>query len=114
MIGQLLLATLAKAAAPYAPPPELFYHQAVACAASSVAAKDNAEAEPTADQFGETMTWGLILAEFGQKAKRSRDQVDSGDVKTAEAFYRRLKTTKPAAFAAHRTYCRALLDADRP
>ena len=114
MIGPLVLAMLAKSAAPYAPPPELWYHQATACAGSAMAEKASAGAEPTSEQFGELMVWGLILAETGPKANRSRAQVDSEDVKTAEAFYRRVKTTKPPAFAAHRAYCRALLDADRP
>jgi len=112
MIGPLVLAMLAKAAAPYEPPPELWYHQAVACAASAMAEKGSAEA--TGDQFGEIMTWGMILGKTAPKAGRTKAQADSKDVKSAEAFYRRLKDTKPPAFAAHRAYCRALLDADRP
>jgi hypothetical protein len=114
MIDSMLLALLAKSAADYVPPPELFYHQAVGCAASAMAEKDSIKSEPTGGQFGETMTWGMIMAETGGKIGRSHAQVDSGDLETAEAFYRRLKRTKPPAFAAHRAYCRALLDADRP
>jgi hypothetical protein len=118
MIDLVLLALLAKAGAAYAPPPELFYHQAVACAASAMAERDGSKSqsksEPSSEQFGEAMTWGMILAETGRKIGRTRAQVDSGDIETAEAFYRRLKRTKPTAFAAHRTYCRALLSADRP
>jgi hypothetical protein len=111
MTNLLLLAFLAPAEPAYAPPPEIFYPQAVACAASALAAKAR---EPGGDEVGEMMTWGLILAEFGRKAGRSRAQVDSGDVAAALPFYRRLKETKKPAFAAHRAYCRALLDADRP
>jgi hypothetical protein len=111
MIEMLLLAMLAKAEPPHAPPPEIWYHQAVGCAASAMAAKGP---EPTGEQVGELMTWGLILAEAGPKAGRSLAQVDSGDVEAALPFYRRLKEKKLPAFAAHRTYCRALLDADRP
>jgi len=60
------------------------------------------------------MTWGLIMAEAGRKAGRTRAQVDQADIEAALSFYRRLKDKKPPAFAAHRAYCRALLDADRP
>jgi hypothetical protein len=114
MIDFLLLALLAGPDEGYQPPPELFYHQAAACAGSALAEKTKSDAEPTGEQFGETMTWGMIMAETGQKSGRSRAQVDRSDLKTAEAFYRRLKDKKPPAFAAHRAYCRALLDADRP
>jgi hypothetical protein len=110
MIDMLLLAMLARTQT-YAPPPEVWYHQAVGCAASVLAARDG---EPTGDQAGEMMTWGLILAEAGQKAGRTHAQVDSGDIEAAFPFYRRLKEKKPPAFAAHRAYCSALLDADRP
>ena len=111
MIDMLLPAMLAKAAASYEPPAELWYHQAVACAASAMAAKGK---EPTGDQVGELMTWRMIIADAGLKAGRSRAQVDSADVEAAQAFYRQVKAGKPAAFLAHRAYCRALLDADRP
>jgi hypothetical protein len=107
----LLLATLAPADRGYEPPPEIFYPQAVACAAS---AKLSAGKDMDGDKFGELMTWGMILAEFGRKAGRSKEQVDSADLVAAEPFYRRLKEKKPKAFAAHRAYCQALLDADRP
>ncbi len=113
MIEVVLAALLARAEAAYVPPPEIWYHQAVGCAGSLLAAKA-AKAEPSSEQFGEMMVWGMILAETGPKAGRSRAQVDSGDVERAEAFYRRVKADKPAAFAAHRAYCDALLDADRP
>ena len=104
-------AMLAMAEARYEPPAEIFYPQAVACAASAMAAKGK---DPTGDEVGELMTWGLILAEFGRKAGRTREQVDSADIEAAMPFYRRLKETKKPAFDAHRAYCRALLDADRP
>jgi len=102
---------VAAAAGSYEPPPEVFYPQAVACA---VSAKLAAGKEMDGEAFGELMTWGLILADVGRKAGRSKDQVDSGDLVAAEPFYKRLKEKKPKAFAAHRDYCRALLDADRP
>ncbi len=111
MIHLLLSATLAGAEPPYEPPWETWYHQGVGCAASAMAAKGR---EPTGGQVGEIMTWGLILAEAGRKAGRSREQIDSGDVEAAFPFYRRMKAMKPKAFAAHRDYCRAVLDADRP
>jgi hypothetical protein len=111
MIDLLLLAMLAKAGASYEPPPELWYHQAAACAAS---AKLLAGGDPSADQFAELMTWGMIMADAGRKAGRSKAQVDSKDLRAAEAFYRHLREKKPPAFAAHRAYCEALLDADRP
>jgi hypothetical protein len=107
----ILATALVAAEPPYAPPPEPWYHQAVSCAASAMADKG---ADPTGEQVGELMTWGLILAETGKKAGRTAAQVDSGDVETALSFYRRLKERKPDAFAAHRAYCRALLEAERP
>ncbi|HEX8622389.1 MAG TPA: hypothetical protein VF718_10485 [Allosphingosinicella sp.] len=106
-----LLAALAPAKPGYEPPPQVFYPQAVACAVSArLAAGRNTEG----DGFGELMTWGMILADVGRKAGRTREQVDSGDLVAAEPFYRRLKERKPRAFAAHRAYCKALLDAERP
>lgn len=110
MMDLLLLAALAKAGR-YEPPPELFYHQAVACAASL---KLEAGGKPNAAQAADLMTWGMILADTGRKIGRTRAQVDSGDLRTAEPFYRYLRERKPAAFAAHRAYCRALFVADRP
>ena len=111
MIDLLLLALLAKAEAPYEPPPDIFYHQAVACAASL---KIVAGKEPTPTQFGDLMTWGMIMADTGRKIGRTKAQVDSGDLQAAEPFYRHLKDRKPAAFAAHRAYCQALFEPDRP
>ena len=110
MIHMLVPALAAAAGAPYAPPPELWYHQAVACAASAMVDKG---AAPTGDQVGELMTWGLILADEAPRAGRTRAQADSGDLERAEAFYRRLKDRKPEAFAAHRAYCRAVIEAER-
>jgi|GEM_PF-4643025 len=110
MIATLLLALLAKAG-PYEPPPEIFYHQAVACAASL---KIVSGPKPSAEQFADLVTWGMIMADTGRKIGRTRAQVDSGDLRAAEPFYRYLKEKKPPAFAAHRAYCKALFDADRP
>ncbi len=111
MIDLLLLAMLAKAEAKYEPPPELFYHQAVSCA---VSLKLTVGKEPSPAQFADLMTWGMIMADTGRKIGRTKAQVDSGDLRTAEPFYKRLKEKKPKAFAAHRAYCQALFDADRP
>lgn len=111
MIELLLLAMLAKAEAKDEPPPELFYHQAVACA---VSLKLIVGKEPSPAQFGDMMIWGMIMADTGRKIGRSKAQVDSGDLRTAEPFYRYLKEKKPKAFAAHRAYCQALFNADRP
>ena len=111
MIDFLLLAMLAKADAPYEPPPELWYHQAVSCA---VSLKLVAGKNPTPAQFGDLMTWGMIMADTGRKIGRSKAQVDSGDLRIAEPFYKHLREKKPKAFAAHRAYCQALFDADRP
>ena len=111
MIDLLLLAMLAKADSSYEPPPELWYHQAVSCA---VSLKLIIAREPSSEQFAELMTWGMIMADSGRKAGRSKAQVDSADLRTAEPFYKRLKEKKPRAFAAHRAYCKAMLDADRP
>ena len=111
MIDLLLLALAAKAGGDYEPPPELFYHQAVSCAASL---KLVAGKEPTSEQFGDLMTWGMIMADTGRKIGRTKAQVDSGDLQAAEPFYRYLKAKKPPAFAAHRAYCQALFGADRP
>ena len=111
MIHLPLAAMLAAATPPYEPPPEIFYHQAVACAASL---KIVAGREPSAEQFGDLMTWGMIMADTGRKIGRTKAQVDSGDLRAAEPFYRYLKEKKPPAFAAHRAYCKALFDADRP
>lgn len=111
MIELLLAAMLAKAGGSYEPPLELWYHQAVSCAASL---KLSVGREPTPGQFADMMTWGMILAETGRKIGRTKEQVDSGDLSVAEGFYRHLKEKKPAAFAAQRAYCQALFDADRP
>jgi hypothetical protein len=110
MIDLLLIALLAKTAE-YEPPPELFYHQAVACA---VSLKIEAGKKPSSEQVADMMTWGMILADTGRKIGRSKAQVDSGDLQTAETFYRYLRQKKPKAFAAHRAYCKALFVADRP
>ena len=111
MIDLLLLAMLAKTGSPYEPPPEIFYHQAVACAASL---KIVSGPKPSAKQFADLMTWGMIMADTGRKIGRTKAQVDSGDLQAAEPFYRYLKEKKPPAFAAHRAYCQALFGADRP
>ena len=110
MIELLLLAMLAKPGE-YEPPPELFYHQAVSCAASL---KLSVGKEPRGEEFADLMTWGMIMADTGRKIGRTREQVDSGDLRIAEGFYKYLKEKKPEAFAAHRAYCRALFVADRP
>ena len=111
MIDLLLLMSLAGTEPRYEPPPEIFYPQAVACAVSARLAAGKAM---DGDKFGELMTWGMILADAGRKAGRTKEQVDSADLVAAEPFYRHLKEKKPKAFAGHRAYCRALLDADRP
>ena len=111
MIDLLLLAMLAKADGSYEPPPELWYHQAVTCA---VSLKLTAGKEPSPEQFADLMTWGMIMADTGRKSGRTKEQVDSADLRTAEPFYQHLRDRKPKAFAAHRAYCGALLDADRP
>lgn len=111
MIDLLLLAMLAKAEAKYEPPPELFYHQAVSCA---VLIKLEVGKEPSPEQFADMMTWGMIMADTGRKAGRTKEQVDSGDLRIAEPFYRYLRDKKPKAFAAQRAYCRAMFHADRP
>jgi hypothetical protein len=111
MIYLPLVAMLAAGGPPYQPPPEIFYHQAVACAASL---KIVAGREPSSEQFADLMTWGMIMADTGRKIGRTKAQVDSGDLKAAEPFYRYLKEKKPPAFAAHRAYCQTLFDADRP
>lgn len=111
MIELLLLAMAAKAGGDYEPPPELWYHQAVSCAASL---KLSAGKKPSPEQFADLMTWGMIMADTGRKTGRTKAQVDSGDLRIAEGFYRYLKEKKPQAFAAHRAYCQALFSADRP
>ena len=111
MIDLLLVAMLAKADGSYEPPPELWYHQAVSCA---VSLKLVAGKEPSPAQFADLMTWGMIMADTGRKIGRTRAQVDRGDLAAAEPFYRHLKDRKPQAFAAHRAYCQALFNADRP
>jgi hypothetical protein len=111
MIEALLLAALAGAGASYEPPPELWYRQAVSCA---VTLKLAAGKEPGSKEFADLMTWGMIMADSGRKAGRTRAQVDSEDLEAAQPFFRHLKEKKPRAFAAHLAYCRALFDADRP
>ena len=107
----LMLAPVLLRTGDYEPPPELFYHQAVSCA---VLVKLEVGKEPSPKQFADMMTWGMVMADTGRKIGRTREQVDSGDLRIAEGFYRHLKAKKPKAFAAHRAYCQALLDADRP
>lgn len=111
MIELLLLALLAKAEPKYEPPPELFYHQAVSCA---TLVKLEVTGEPTSEQFAHMMTWGMIMADTGRKAGRTKEQVDSADLVIAEGFYKQLRKTNPKAFAAQRAYCRAIFHADRP
>jgi len=111
MIDLLMLAMAAKAGGGYEPPPELWYHQAVSCAASL---KLSAGKEPSPAQFGDLMTWGMIIADTGRKIGRTKAQVDSGDLRTAEPFYKYLRDKKPRAFAAQLSYCKSLFDADRP
>ncbi|HEX8514085.1 MAG TPA: hypothetical protein VF688_13380 [Allosphingosinicella sp.] len=111
MIDLLLLALLAKAEPKYEPPPELFYHQAVSCA---ILVKLEVGKEPTSEQFADMMTWGMIMADTGRKAGRTKEQVNSGDLMIAEGFYKQLKTMNPKAYAAQRAYCRAIFHADRP
>ena len=110
MIEMLLLAMLAKPG-DYEPPPELFYHQAVSCA---VSLKLTAGKKPSPAQSADLMTWGMIMADTGRRIGRTRAQVDSGDLRVAESFYKYLREKKPRAFAAHRAYCQALFNADRP
>jgi hypothetical protein len=111
MIELLLLAMAAKAGGNYEPPAELWYHQAVSCAASL---KLVAGSKPSPAQFGDLMTWGMIMADTGRKIGRTKEQVDSGDLRVAEGFYKYLREKKPKAFAAHRAYCEVLFSADRP
>jgi hypothetical protein len=111
MIDLLLAGMLAQAARGYEPPPDLWYRQAVSCA---VTVKLAAGKEPGPGDFAELMTWGMIMADSGRKAGRTKKQVDSADLHAAEPFFRHLKEKKKPAFAAHLAYCRALLDADRP
>ena len=106
----LIPAMLAAAEPPYEPPAELWYPQAVACGASAFVAKDKV---PKPGEIEEILTYGMIMAEVGRTLGRTPEQVED-DVKVATAFYRHLQDKKAKAFAAHRTYCRALLDADRP
>jgi hypothetical protein len=107
----LLMAMAAPAPPAYEPPPELWYRHAVSCA---VTLKLAAGKDPSSEDFADLMTWGLIMADRGRKAGRTRDQVDHEDLEAAEPFFRYLKEKKPAAFAAHRAYCHTLFDADRP
>ena len=111
MIDLLLVAMLAGAEAKYEPPPELFYHQAVSCA---TLIKLEVGKEPSSEQFADMMTWGLIMADTGRKAGRTKEQVDGEDIKVAEGFYKQLRKMNPKAFAAQRSYCRAIFHADRP
>ncbi len=111
MIEALLLAMLARPGE-YEPPPEVFYHQAVSCAISLKI--EIGKKEPSPDQFADLMTWGMIMADAGRKIGRTKAQVDSGDLRIAEGFYKYLKEKKPGAFTAHRAYCKALFVADRP
>jgi hypothetical protein len=111
MIDLLLLALLAKAEAKYEPPPELFYHQAVSCA---ILIKLEVAKEPTPEQFADMMTWGMIMADTGRKSGRTKEQVDSGDLRVAEGFYKQLRKMNPKAYAAQRAYCRAIFHAARP
>jgi hypothetical protein len=111
MIELLLAAMLAKAEPKYEPPPELFYHQAVSCA---TLVKLEVVKEPSSEQFAHMMTWGMIMADTGRKAGRSKEQVDSGDLRIAEGFYKQLRKMNPRAFEAQRAYCRAIFRADRP
>jgi hypothetical protein len=111
MIELLLAALLARPDSKYEPPPELFYHQAVSCAAL---VKLEVGKEPTPEQFADMMTWGMIMADTGRKSGRTKAQVDSGDLVIARGFYKHLRKTNPKAFAAQRAYCRAIFHADRP
>lgn len=88
------------------PPAGPVYREAVACVASAMVERGDKASGPPGDEI---MTWGFVMAEFGRKAGRTAEQVDRLDLEEAEPFYRQMKEHKPAAFAAHRAYCRALL-----
>ncbi|HEX8380851.1 MAG TPA: hypothetical protein VF619_09930 [Allosphingosinicella sp.] len=111
MIELLLAALLAKPEPKYEPPPELFYHQAVSCI--TLLKIEVGKKEPSSEQFADMMTWGMIMADTGRKAGRSKEQVNSGDIRIAEGFYNELKKMNPTAFAAQRAYCRAIFHAAR-
>ena len=111
MMELLLLAMLAKAEPTYEPPPELFYHQAVSCA---TLVKLEVGKEPTSEQFADMMTWGMIMADTGRKIGRTKEQVEGGDLPSAEGFYKELGKMNPKALAAQRAYCRAIFHAARP
>ncbi|MFN3388841.1 MAG: hypothetical protein ACK40O_07890 [Allosphingosinicella sp.] len=107
LVMAMLAAQAAAAKGPPEPVPEPFYRDAVACAASA-AAEGGAEQSDAAME--EILTWGMAAAEYGKRAGRTPAEIDAGeDVAQAQTFYGQLKAHKPAAFAAHRAYCRALL-----
>ncbi|HEX9946495.1 MAG TPA: hypothetical protein VGA98_03050 [Allosphingosinicella sp.] len=110
MIDLLLLAMLAKAEAPYEPPPAVFYPQAVGCAVSTLIANNN---KALGKDVPDLMTWSMIVADMGRKAGRTAEQVES-ESQAALPYFRYLKEKKPKAFAAHLAYCRAMFHADRP
>jgi hypothetical protein len=88
-------------------PPEVWYHQALGCAAA-VGLTFEAEEKLDGDLFAEAMVWGMILSEAGPKAGRTAEQVDDSDGVGALAFFRRIRAERPDAFKAHLDYCRAL------
>ncbi len=111
MIDLLLLASLAAADAKDEPPPELFYHQAVSCA---TLIKLEVGKEPSSEQFADMMTWGMIMADTGRKAAAPRSRSTARISRSRKASTNSSRKMKPKAFAAHRAYCRAMFDADRP
>jgi hypothetical protein len=109
VISLLAALALTQSAPAPEPDPQTLYHQAVGCAASAVVAQEAERAVDDRRPNEEVFTWGMAMAQFGPLAGRTVQQVDHEDFDRAKVFFSQMRETKPAAFAAHRSYCGSFL-----
>ncbi|MGA0546554.1 hypothetical protein ACO2Q1_14875 [Brevundimonas sp. VNH65] len=96
--------------------PQTLYHQAVACTASLMLERETLDVRPSEAASRPAMdssllAWGMVLRQFGERAGRSPAQIDHEDIDKAQLFMRQMRRSRPAAFIAHREFCRAMAPA---
>lgn len=96
--------------------PQTLYHQSVACTASLMIERETLEARPSQAETVRAMdssllNWGMVLHQFGERAGRNAAQIDHEDLDKTLLFIRQMRRSRPAAFTAHRAFCRAMAPA---
>ena len=96
--------------------PQTLYHQSVACTASLMIERETLAARPSQAETVQAMdssllSWGMVLRQFGERAGRNAAQIDHEDIDKAQLFIRQMRRSRPAAFSAHREFCRAMAPA---